>query len=210
MYTFDCCIHKRFCITFVTEQTSQPKVDMFQELLSKHPGVFHPSRTPKSLLVHWQLLKQYYLLDDQSGKLSYLHNYTNITSKHFNMYCIFVLFGQIEKKKTCLLYSNAHQMMNKTVSPCHPPNCNMLFYDLKYRTNLWQEMTQLAWRSKLLRNVHFGVTCLMIELQWMSNIPALIHFYLIHQIVFIYVLVILHLFSTLIPSFKNVHTSLKW
>uniref|UniRef100_A0A8D3DKE5 Microspherule protein 1 n=1 Tax=Scophthalmus maximus TaxID=52904 RepID=A0A8D3DKE5_SCOMX len=46
--------------------TSQPKLDGFQELLSKHPGVFHPSRTPKSLLVHWQLLKQYYLLDDQS------------------------------------------------------------------------------------------------------------------------------------------------
>uniref|UniRef100_A0A665TBV9 Microspherule protein 1 n=1 Tax=Echeneis naucrates TaxID=173247 RepID=A0A665TBV9_ECHNA len=46
--------------------TSQPKLDVFQELLSKQPGVFHPSRTPKSLLVHWQLLKQYYLLDDQS------------------------------------------------------------------------------------------------------------------------------------------------
>uniref|UniRef100_A0A3Q3LB16 Microspherule protein 1 n=1 Tax=Mastacembelus armatus TaxID=205130 RepID=A0A3Q3LB16_9TELE len=46
--------------------TSQPKLDVFQDLLSKHPGVFHPSRTPKSLLVHWQLLKQYYLLDDQS------------------------------------------------------------------------------------------------------------------------------------------------
>uniref|UniRef100_A0A673BF01 Microspherule protein 1 n=1 Tax=Sphaeramia orbicularis TaxID=375764 RepID=A0A673BF01_9TELE len=46
--------------------TSQPKLDIFQELLSKHPSVFHPSRTPKSLLVHWQLLKQYYLLDDQS------------------------------------------------------------------------------------------------------------------------------------------------
>uniref|UniRef100_A0A8C5HJM6 Microspherule protein 1 n=1 Tax=Gouania willdenowi TaxID=441366 RepID=A0A8C5HJM6_GOUWI len=46
--------------------TSQPKLDTFQELLSKHPGVFHPSRGPKSLLVHWQLLKQYYLLDDQS------------------------------------------------------------------------------------------------------------------------------------------------
>uniref|UniRef100_A0AAQ4RGJ3 Microspherule protein 1 n=1 Tax=Gasterosteus aculeatus aculeatus TaxID=481459 RepID=A0AAQ4RGJ3_GASAC len=46
--------------------TSQPKLDVFQELLSKHPSVFHPSRTPKSLLVHWQLLKQYYLLDDQS------------------------------------------------------------------------------------------------------------------------------------------------
>lgn len=46
--------------------TSQPKLDIFQDLLNKHPGLFHPSRTPKSLLVHWQLLKQYYLLDDQS------------------------------------------------------------------------------------------------------------------------------------------------
>ncbi|XP_061583475.1 microspherule protein 1 [Cololabis saira] len=46
--------------------TSQPKLDIFQDLLSKHPDVFHPCRTPKSLLVHWQLLKQYYLLDDQS------------------------------------------------------------------------------------------------------------------------------------------------
>ncbi|KAI1897085.1 hypothetical protein AGOR_G00079480 [Albula goreensis] len=45
---------------------SQPKLEVFQELLSKHPAVFYPSRTPKSLLVHWQLLKQYYLLDDQS------------------------------------------------------------------------------------------------------------------------------------------------
>lgn len=46
--------------------TSQPKLDVFQELLNKHPGAFHPSRSAKSLLVHWQLLKQYYLLDDQS------------------------------------------------------------------------------------------------------------------------------------------------
>ncbi|XP_034022717.1 microspherule protein 1 isoform X2 [Thalassophryne amazonica] len=46
--------------------TSQPKLEVFQELLSKHPAVFHSSRTPKSLLVHWQLMKQYYLLDDQS------------------------------------------------------------------------------------------------------------------------------------------------
>lgn len=56
---------------FVVKQTSQPKLDVFQELLSKHPHVFHQSRTPKSLLVHWQLLKQYYLLDDQSGELSH-------------------------------------------------------------------------------------------------------------------------------------------
>ncbi|KAG7472016.1 hypothetical protein MATL_G00104220 [Megalops atlanticus] len=46
--------------------TSQPKLEVFQELLNKHPGVFYPSRTPKSLMVHWQLLKQYYLLEDQS------------------------------------------------------------------------------------------------------------------------------------------------
>ncbi|XP_076861191.1 microspherule protein 1 isoform X1 [Brachyhypopomus gauderio] len=46
--------------------SSQPKLEVFQDLLSKHPSVFYPSRTAKSLLVHWQLLKQYYLLDDQS------------------------------------------------------------------------------------------------------------------------------------------------
>ncbi|XP_041097858.1 microspherule protein 1 [Polyodon spathula] len=46
--------------------TSQPKLDVFQELLSKHPGVFYPSRTARSLQVHWQLLKQYYLLEDQA------------------------------------------------------------------------------------------------------------------------------------------------
>ncbi|KAL7837558.1 hypothetical protein SRHO_G00272690 [Serrasalmus rhombeus] len=45
---------------------SQPKLEVFQDLLNKHPSVFYPSRTAKSLLVHWQLLKQYYLLDDQS------------------------------------------------------------------------------------------------------------------------------------------------
>ncbi|KAL0978268.1 hypothetical protein UPYG_G00168200 [Umbra pygmaea] len=46
--------------------SSQPKLEVFQELLSNHPSVFYPSRTAKSLLVHWQLLKQYYLLEDQS------------------------------------------------------------------------------------------------------------------------------------------------
>uniref|UniRef100_A0A4W5P0R6 Microspherule protein 1 n=1 Tax=Hucho hucho TaxID=62062 RepID=A0A4W5P0R6_9TELE len=46
--------------------SSQPKLEVFQELQSKHPSVFYPSPTPKSLLVHWQLLKQYYLLEDQS------------------------------------------------------------------------------------------------------------------------------------------------
>ncbi|XP_062842424.1 microspherule protein 1 [Trichomycterus rosablanca] len=45
---------------------SQPKLEVFQDLLNKHPSVFYTSRTAKSLLIHWQLLKQYYLLDDQS------------------------------------------------------------------------------------------------------------------------------------------------
>uniref|UniRef100_A0A671PPE3 Microspherule protein 1 n=1 Tax=Sinocyclocheilus anshuiensis TaxID=1608454 RepID=A0A671PPE3_9TELE len=46
--------------------SSQPKLEVFQDLLNKHPNVFYPSRTAKSLMVHWQLLKQYYLLEDQS------------------------------------------------------------------------------------------------------------------------------------------------
>ncbi|XP_051967619.1 microspherule protein 1 isoform X1 [Xyrauchen texanus] len=46
--------------------SSQPKLEVFQDLLNKHLSVFYPSRTAKSLLVHWQLLKQYYLLEDQS------------------------------------------------------------------------------------------------------------------------------------------------
>ncbi|XP_069086739.1 microspherule protein 1 isoform X2 [Pleurodeles waltl] len=50
----------------VIGSTSQPTLDTFQELLNKHPDVFYPSRTAKSLQVHWQLLKQYYLLEDQT------------------------------------------------------------------------------------------------------------------------------------------------
>lgn len=49
-------------------QMSQPTLDTFQELLHKHPDVFYPSRTAKALQLHWQLMKQYYLLDDQTGE----------------------------------------------------------------------------------------------------------------------------------------------
>ncbi|XP_074653523.1 microspherule protein 1-like [Tubulanus polymorphus] len=45
---------------------SQPTVDVFQELLQKHPTVFHYARTAKALYNHWLLLKQYHLLPDQS------------------------------------------------------------------------------------------------------------------------------------------------
>ncbi|XP_043388487.1 microspherule protein 1 isoform X1 [Chelonia mydas] len=47
--------------------TSQPTLDTFQDLLHEHPEALHPSRTAKALQVHWQLMKQYYLLDDQTG-----------------------------------------------------------------------------------------------------------------------------------------------
>lgn len=71
-HTFAQCCHSNICIFsfwfLCVEQNSQPKLEVFQDLLNKHPNVFYPSRTAKSLLVHWQLLKQYYLLDDQSGK----------------------------------------------------------------------------------------------------------------------------------------------
>nr|XP_033794945.1 microspherule protein 1 isoform X2 [Geotrypetes seraphini] len=46
--------------------TSQPTLETFQELLNTHPHVFYPSRTAKSLQIHWQLMKQYYLLEDQT------------------------------------------------------------------------------------------------------------------------------------------------
>lgn len=51
-----------------TLQSSQPTLDTFQELLHKHPDVFYPARTAKALQLHWQLMKQYYLLDDQTGE----------------------------------------------------------------------------------------------------------------------------------------------
>ncbi|XP_047985419.1 microspherule protein 1 [Leguminivora glycinivorella] len=45
--------------------SSQPTEERFQELLEQNPHVFYPSRTAKSLMAHWQLLKQYQLLPDQ-------------------------------------------------------------------------------------------------------------------------------------------------
>ncbi|KAG8129341.1 hypothetical protein E2320_016279, partial [Naja naja] len=47
-------------------KTSQPSLDTFQDLLHKHPEIFYPPKTAKVLQTHWQLMKQYYLLDDQT------------------------------------------------------------------------------------------------------------------------------------------------
>lgn len=46
--------------------TSSPTLEMFQDMLDKNPDVFYPTRTPKALHTHWQLMKQYHLLPDQS------------------------------------------------------------------------------------------------------------------------------------------------
>uniref|UniRef100_A0A1B6CT39 Microspherule protein 1 n=1 Tax=Clastoptera arizonana TaxID=38151 RepID=A0A1B6CT39_9HEMI len=44
----------------------QPTVEVFQDLLQKNPQVFFHARTPKSLMTHWQLMRQYHLLNDQT------------------------------------------------------------------------------------------------------------------------------------------------
>ncbi|XP_045143217.1 microspherule protein 1 isoform X3 [Echinops telfairi] len=45
---------------------SQPTLETFQELLHRHPDAFYLTRTAKALQAHWQLMKQYYLLEDQT------------------------------------------------------------------------------------------------------------------------------------------------
>lgn len=46
--------------------TSNPSLDIFQDLLKEHPEKFYPTRTAKALHNHWLLMKQYHLLPDQS------------------------------------------------------------------------------------------------------------------------------------------------
>lgn len=47
------------------KSTSQPNLEVFQQLLETNAQTFYPSRTAKALLTHWQLMKQYHLLPDQ-------------------------------------------------------------------------------------------------------------------------------------------------
>ncbi|XP_078460216.1 microspherule protein 1 isoform X6 [Lampetra planeri] len=46
--------------------TSQPSLETFQDVFGKNPHVWHPCRTAKALQMHWQLLKQFHLLEDQT------------------------------------------------------------------------------------------------------------------------------------------------
>jgi len=46
--------------------TSQPTLENFEKLLEENATVFHSARTAQALQSHWQLMKQYHLLPDQS------------------------------------------------------------------------------------------------------------------------------------------------
>ncbi|XP_072945813.1 microspherule protein 1 isoform X1 [Epargyreus clarus] len=52
--------------TVKSVQATQPGIEKFQELLDQNPHVFYQTRTAKSLMAHWQLMKHYQLLPDQA------------------------------------------------------------------------------------------------------------------------------------------------
>ncbi|XKL59884.1 hypothetical protein PGB90_000900 [Kerria lacca] len=49
------------------KSTTEAKLSVFEELLEKNRHIFHRGRTPKSLYVHWCMMKQHNLLSDQIG-----------------------------------------------------------------------------------------------------------------------------------------------
>ncbi|CAG0915915.1 unnamed protein product [Notodromas monacha] len=51
-------------VTF--DETKFPSLSDFSELLRQNPSVFHPGRTPKTLMKHWNMMKNYDLLKCQS------------------------------------------------------------------------------------------------------------------------------------------------
>lgn len=48
------------------KSSETPTDETFQELLIKNATVFYHARTPKCLMVHWELMRQYSLLTDQT------------------------------------------------------------------------------------------------------------------------------------------------
>ncbi|CAH1113228.1 unnamed protein product [Psylliodes chrysocephalus] len=52
--------------TIKSNTTPPPTLETFAELLSQHPDVFYTGRTASSLFRHWQSLKMYNLLPDQT------------------------------------------------------------------------------------------------------------------------------------------------
>ena len=52
------------------KSTETPTDETYQNLLTKNATVFYHARTPKSLSIHWELMRQYSLLLDQTVPLS--------------------------------------------------------------------------------------------------------------------------------------------
>jgi len=48
------------------KSSETPDDETFQSLLTKNATVFYHARTPKTLMIHWELMKQYSLLADQT------------------------------------------------------------------------------------------------------------------------------------------------
>ncbi|CRL06647.1 CLUMA_CG019549, isoform A [Clunio marinus] len=48
------------------KSSESPTEETFQDLLTKNATVFYHARTPKSLMIHWELMRQYSLLADQN------------------------------------------------------------------------------------------------------------------------------------------------
>lgn len=48
------------------KSSPQPLLETFQKLLETNAQTFYPARTAKSLMAHWQMMKQYQLLPDQT------------------------------------------------------------------------------------------------------------------------------------------------
>lgn len=46
-----------------------PTLENLQSLLEANAQTFYPARTAKALLAHWQLMKQYHLLPDQTVQI---------------------------------------------------------------------------------------------------------------------------------------------
>lgn len=57
-------------------QTENPTLQIFQELLERNALIFYSARTAKVLFTHWQLMKQYSLLPDQTVQVK--RNYYNL------------------------------------------------------------------------------------------------------------------------------------
>ncbi|XP_015120989.1 microspherule protein 1 isoform X2 [Diachasma alloeum] len=52
----------------------EPTLEVFRKLLETNPQTFHSARTAKVLMYHWQLMKHYQLLPDQSVQLLPSHD----------------------------------------------------------------------------------------------------------------------------------------